>query len=33
MTEGDYLTVDVTSIGTTAPGEDLVVQIKYKETT
>ena len=33
MTEGDYLTVDVTSIGTSAPGEDLVVQIKYKETT
>jgi hypothetical protein len=32
MVEGDYLTVDVTTIGTTNKGEDLVVQFKYKQT-
>ena len=31
MASGDYLTVDVTSIGTTAKGKDLVVQFKYRE--
>jgi len=29
--EGDDLTVDVTDIGTTNKGEDLVVQFKYKQ--
>jgi hypothetical protein len=32
MVEGDYITVDVTSIGTTNKGEDLVVQFKYRQT-
>jgi hypothetical protein len=32
MAEGDYITVDVTSIGTTNKGEDLVVQFKYRQT-
>ena len=31
MNEGDYLTVDITSIGTTNKGEDLVIQFKYKQ--
>jgi len=31
MSSGDYLTVDVTSVGTTNKGEDLVVQFKYKQ--
>jgi hypothetical protein len=30
MNEGDYLTLDVTAIGTTAKGKDLNVQFKYK---
>jgi hypothetical protein len=32
MTEGQYLTVDITSIGTTNKGSDLVVQFKYRRT-
>jgi len=32
MNDGDYLTMDVTAIGTTAKGKDLVVQIKYRQT-
>jgi hypothetical protein len=32
MAEGDYITVDITSIGTTNKGEDLVVQFKYRQT-
>ena len=32
MVEGDYLTMDVTSIGTDAKGKDLVVQFKYTQT-
>ena len=31
MNAGSYLTVDVTSIGTSAKGKDLVVQFKYRE--
>ena len=31
MASGNYLTVDVTSIGTSAKGKDLVVQFKYRE--
>ena len=31
IASGNYLTVDVTSIGTTAKGKDLVVQFKYRE--
>ena len=31
VASGNYLTVDVTSIGTTAKGKDLVVQFKYRE--
>ena len=33
MLEGQYLTVDVTAVGSTAKGEDLVVQFKYRQTT
>ena len=29
MNEGDYLTIDVDTIGTTAKGKDLIVQFKY----
>ena len=32
MVSGDYLTVDVTTVGNTSKGEDLVVQFKYKQT-
>jgi hypothetical protein len=32
MAEGDYITVDITQIGTTNKGENLVVQFKYKQT-
>ena len=32
MTESDYLTVDVTSIGNTNKGKDLIVQFRYKAT-
>lgn len=32
MAEGDYITLDVTAIGTTAKGENLVVQFKYIQT-
>ena len=31
IASGNYLTVDVTSIGTSAKGKDLVVQFKYRE--
>ena len=31
MNAGDYLTVDILTIGTTNKGEDLVVQFKYKQ--
>lgn len=31
MASGNYLTVDVTSIGSTAKGKDMVVQFKYRE--
>ena len=31
MNAGSYLTVDITSIGTSAKGKDLVVQFKYRE--
>jgi len=30
MSEGDYLTLDVTTIGTTAKGKDMTTQFKYK---
>jgi len=30
MDEGDYLTLDVTTIGTTAKGKDMTTQFKYK---
>jgi hypothetical protein len=30
MNEGDYLTLDVTTIGTTAKGKDMTTQFKYK---
>ena len=30
MSEGDYLTLDVTAIGTTAKGKDMTTQFKYK---
>ena len=33
LLEGQYLTVDVTAVGSNAKGEDLVVQFKYRETT
>jgi hypothetical protein len=32
MVSGDYITVDVTSVGTTAKGEDLYVQLLYTKT-
>lgn len=32
MTEGDYITLDVTSVGTTNKGEDLFVQFTYQKT-
>ena len=32
MNAGDYLTVDILTIGTTNKGEDLVIQFKYKQT-
>ena len=32
MTEGQYLTVDLTQVGSTNKGEDLVVQFKYRRT-
>ena len=32
MAEGDYLTVDLTAVGTTSKGKDLVVQFKYRQT-
>jgi len=32
MTDSDYLTVDVTSIGNTNKGKDLIVQFRYKAT-
>ena len=31
MNEGDYLSIDVDAIGTTAKGKDLIVQFKYKK--
>ena len=30
MNEGDYITIDVTAIGGSSPGEDLNIQFKYK---
>ena len=30
MNEGDYLTLDVTTIGTTAKGKDMTTQFKSK---
>ena len=32
LNEGDYITVDVATIGLAAKGENLVVQFKYKQT-
>ena len=32
MTSGEYLTVDVTAVGTTSKGKDLVVQFQYRQT-
>ena len=32
LDEGDYITVDVTTIGNVAKGENLVLQFKYKQT-
>jgi hypothetical protein len=32
MSEGDYITVDITQVGTANKGENLVVQFKYKQT-
>jgi hypothetical protein len=29
VADGDYVTVDVVSVGSTSPGADLVVQIEY----
>jgi hypothetical protein len=31
MNSGDYLTVDVTSVGNVAPGQDMYVQFTYKK--
>lgn len=32
LAEGDYITVDVASVGVAAKGENLVIQFKYKQT-
>ena len=32
MNAGDYLTVDITSVGNTNKGKDLVVQFRYNQT-
>ena len=32
MSEGDYITLNVTTVGSVAKGENLVVQFKYKQT-
>ena len=32
MISGEYLTVDVTAVGTTSKGKDLVVQFQYRQT-
>jgi len=31
MLEGDYITVDTTAVGSSAKGEDLVIQLKYSQ--